>query len=69
MSGHRKFRLACWNCGGAYSNFRYLKKLLQMSDVLAVSDHWLYRDSLPFLVSLDEIKIFECFARNSVLTI
>ena len=65
MSGHGKFRLACWNCGGAYSSFCYLKKLLQMTDVLAVSEHWLYRDSLSFLDSLD--GNFECFARSSVL--
>ena len=49
MSSHGKFRLACWNCDGAYSSFGYLKKLLQMTVVLAVSEHWLHRDSLSFL--------------------
>ena len=36
-----------------------------MTDVLAISEHWLYRYSLSLLDSLD--GNFECFARSSVL--
>ena len=36
-----------------------------MTDILAVSEHWLYHDSVSFLDSLDEN--FECFARSSDL--
>jgi hypothetical protein len=50
----KNVRLACWNCGGAYSSFSYLKQLLKMTDILAISEHWLYCDSLSFLDSSDE---------------
>lgn len=65
MNRSEKLRLACWNCSGAYSSFGYLKQLLQTTDILAVSEHWLYCDSVSFLDSLDEN--FECFARCSKL--
>lgn len=57
--------MTCWNCSGACSSFVYLKRLLQTTDVLALSEHWLYDDSLSFLDTLD--FNFECFAKSSNL--
>ena len=47
-----KIKLGCWNCGGVYGNFIYVKTLLRSLDILALSEHWLYEDELTFLDSL-----------------
>lgn len=55
----------CWNCSGIYGNYAYAKNLLDTSDVLALSEHWLYEDELNFLGNLDDR--FDYFASSSHL--
>ena len=64
-----KVDFGCWNCGGVYGNFIYVKALLRTLDVLALSEHWLYEDELSFLDSLDNnFDVISCSSsQNSVL--
>jgi hypothetical protein len=39
-----KLRIACWNCSGIYGNYFYARDLLKNTDILALSEHWLYND-------------------------
>ena len=55
----------CWNCSGIYGNFVYARELLKDSDIFALSEHWLYKDELCFLNSLD--SNFDVFATSSSL--
>ncbi len=55
---NNNLRLTCWNCGGIFGSFTYVKNLLQ-------GEHWLYHDSLPFLSSLD--TRFKVYATSSPL--
>ena len=45
--------ITCWNCSGIYGNYVYARKLLKNTDILALSEHWLYEDELSFLDGLD----------------
>jgi exonuclease III len=49
-----KLRIACWNCSGIYGNYFYARDLLKNTDILALSEHWLYNDDLSFLDGLDD---------------
>lgn len=49
-----KLRIACWNCSGIYGNYFYARDLLKNTDILALSEHWLYNDELSFLDGLDD---------------
>ena len=49
-----KVNFGCWNCGGVYGNFIYVKDLLRTLDVLSISVHWLHEDELTFLDILDD---------------
>ena len=64
-----KLNFGCWNCGGVYGNFIYVKSLLRTLDVLALSEHWLYEDELTFLDSLDvNFDVFSCgSSKNNAL--
>ena len=64
-----KLNFGCWNCGGVYGNFIYVKSLLRTLDVLALSEHWLYEDELTFLDSLDvNFDVFSCSSsKNNTL--
>lgn len=42
-----------WNCSGIYGNYVYARELLKNTDILALSEHWLYEDELSFLDGLD----------------
>ena len=55
----------CWNCSGIFGNYSYARKLLQNTDILALSEHWLYNDELDFLDSLD--NKFSYYASSSSL--
>ena len=55
----------CWNCSGIFGNYSYATKLLQTTDILALSEHWLYNDELDFLDSLD--NKFSYYASSSSL--
>lgn len=55
----------CWNCSGIYGNFVYARDLLKATDILASSEHWLYKDELCFLNSLD--SDFDVYATSSSL--
>ena len=56
-----KLNFGCWNCGGVYGNFIYVKSLVRTLDVLALNEHWLYEDELTFLDSLDNnFDVFSC---------
>lgn len=46
--------VTCWNCSGIYGNYVYARNLLKSTDILAISEHWLYNDDLSFLDGLDE---------------
>ncbi len=48
--------LGCYNVKGAMRNAMYLDTLLNNNDldILVVSEHWLYKDSLSFLDSLNK---------------
>ncbi len=62
---NNNLRLTCWNFSGIFGSFTYVKNLLQRSDILALSEHWLYHDNLPFLSSLD--TRFKVYATSSPL--
>ena len=49
-----KLKITCWNCSGIYSNFIYARNLLKKTDLLALSEHWLYNNELNFLDGLDD---------------
>jgi hypothetical protein len=42
---NNNLRLTCWNCSGIFGSFTYVKNLLERSDILALSEHWLYDDN------------------------
>jgi hypothetical protein len=63
-----KIELGCWNCGGVYGSFIYVKALLRSLDILALIEHWLCEDELTFLDSPDSITsmLFRVAARITI---
>ena len=52
--GETTLRLKCWNVRGITTAFAYLNHLLESSDVIAISEHWLYQCSLSVLDSINK---------------
>ena len=41
-------RIACWNSRGSSSAVPYLRHLCELSDIVAISEHWLHEKKLKF---------------------
>ena len=63
MSEDNRIRISCWNARGYLSSVPYLRKILNRSDVLAISEHWLPSNRLSFLSKITESH--HVFARSS----
>ena len=56
-------RIACWNARGFNSAVPYLRYLFTLSDVIAISEHWLHENKLKRLEEISE-HFYYC-ARSS----
>ena len=58
-----KIRITCWNSRGMVAAIPYLNKLLETSDIIALSEHWLQNNRLNVLMEVSDK--FNVLARSS----
>jgi len=65
---NKGLRVACWNARGAMVGANYIDALLKSRclDLLGISEHWLYPDSLTFLDKINSNYVSHGVADNSL---
>ena len=59
MKGHNQLKIIAWNSRGLSASVPYIRSLLDRCDLLCISEHWLFENSLNRLgdISVDHIYV------------
>ena len=65
MGEDNQLKITCWNARGYLTSVPYLRKILNRTDVLAISEHWLHNNRLNYLNKISDSHYVFARASNS----